>query len=398
MEQQRLTQEERLLLAEYTTDQLKTRASATKQLLASLLRNAQAFQDQINVLKDSDQGKRIAADGFGLVAYSDLEAHPVASVTEIKAKADAASALANILEVSANDPDAAHIPSTDTQDKINDLHFWAQDRTTRLAAQQSLLNNILQDAPSDIDPSKRPTLRVALESYRSRWHRLLAEFGTLGEALAANEARQTVVEASRLARLEAANARAELIRQEAQAEIEKIRAESQAAILQQEAATKRLLSDAQTKYNDLMAEVESLRKQADANRTAKGITSGIEEQKILDAAKKQQMIALAKSPRVQSLLTPFTTHGYWQPGLSKPTYDKGPVSLSQLGKALDPSPDGLSALLKIVIDKSDKERPRRRYSMFLSRLSPTQFEELKETQRYLIELGKTMVELGMLAE
>ncbi|MBP7052165.1 MAG: hypothetical protein KBE65_14210 [Phycisphaerae bacterium] len=398
-ENQQVAQDDAAAAARDSVQQLLNRASDTQKLFASLSDAAKTLFSHMQTLLDSDDGKRIARDPVAFMTYYELDKYPPVTMSQIQAHADAISAHVNRLKLMADAKQATVAPTQETRDQISELNFWANDRLVAVETQQAALNAILRRAPTGFDPATASTLRPVLDDYKARWYQLLSTSGILARERAADEVKERLVNANYLAELERAANEERRIREEMTATIAKTNAEHEAAMLRQKLENERLLSQERIKYADDMAELERLRKQADAERTADDISAGIQRQKTLDAAKKQQMIALAKSPGVQQVLAPFTTHGYWQPGANKPEYNRGPVSLSRLRsrKALDPTPQGLSALHKILIDKSDKERPRRAYSMFFARLSPTEMDELKETQQYLIELGDVMVELGMLA-
>lgn len=398
-ENQQVAQDDAAAAARNSVQQLLNRASETQILFVRLADTAKALFNQMQTLLDSDEGKRISRDPIAFMTYYELDKYPPVTISQIQAHADAISAHVNRLRLMADAKQATVAPTQETRDQISELSFWANDRLVAVETHQATLNAVLRRAPTGFDPASASTLRSVLDDYKARWYQLLSTSGILARERAAEEIKERLVNANYLAELERAANDERRIREEMRATIAKANAEHEAAMLRQQIENERLLAQEKIRYADEMAELDRLRKQADAKRKADDITSGIEEDATIAAAEKQRKIALAKTPRVRSLCAPFITPGYWQPGANNPDYGRGPVSLSRLRsrKALDPSADGLSALLKIVIDKDDKERPRRGYSMFLSRLSTTQYEELKETQQYLIDLGDVMVELGMLA-
>ncbi len=399
-ENQQVAQDDATAAARDSVQQLLKRASDTQKLFARLSEASKSFFNQMQTLLDSDQGKRIARDPVAFMTYYELEKYPPVTTSQIQAHADAISAHVNRLKLMADANQATVVPSQETRDQISELNFWANDRLVAVETHQASLNAVLRRAPTGFDPAAASTLRSVLDDYKARWYQLLSTSGILARQRAAEEVKERLVNANYLAELERAASDERRIREEMRAAVAKANAEHEAAMLRQQIENERLLTQEKIRYADERAELDRLRKQADAKRTADDIVSGIQEAATIEQAEEERKMALAQTPRVRSLCAPFITPGYWQPGANKPEYDRRPVSLSRLRSrnALDPTPDGLSALLKIVIDNSDKERPRWRWSMFLQRLSPSQMDQLKEAQKYLIDLGDAMVKLGMLAE
>jgi hypothetical protein len=397
---QKLTEQERVLLAQFTIQGLQSTLQNTQQVLAALLQQAQTFEQRKSALMDSDEGKRVAANDLTLRRFNRLDENPVASVAEIKSNGEAASTLAAILKVSADRPEVGHIPSSATEKKVHDLSFWAEDRLASLKQQQSELNSVLRDAVSDVDISKKPSLRAALEQHRSRWPTFVNDAETKGEAQAAVPAETVLVEASKLAMLQKALARAEEINRKNQAEIAAIKADMDITLLKKQAETDELLAVARVELKKAQEKIRQLEENAKVEIEIANRTEEDKRTAQLEELRQKQLEIKADSPRVRQVLAPFITSGYWQPGSNKPTYNRGPVSRKQLGqrKALEDTPDGLQALLRIGIDKSDKVRPRWPWSMYLGKLSPTQMDELREAQQYLIELGDILVKKGMLTD
>jgi len=395
----KLTEQERVLLAQFTIQGLQSTLQNTQQALDTLLQQAQTFEQRKAALMDSDEGKRVAVNDLTLRRFNRLDENPAVSVPEITANVEAASALAAIVQVSADRPEVGHIPSPATETKVHDLSFWAKDRLARLQEQQSELNSILRDAISDVDVSKRPSLKAALEQHRSAWPKFMIEAETTGEALATDEAQKVLVDAKRLAILEKAQARVDEIMRKNQAEIAALKTQMEVELLKRQVEADRLLAAARADLEKAQSEIRELQKNVTVDIQIKEDNEEAKRKEKLEQLRQRQLEIKAESPRVRQVLAPFITPGYWQPGSNKPTYDRQPVSLKQLKsrKALENTSDGLKALLKIGIDDSDKVRPRWGWSMYIARLSPTQMDELREAQQYLIELGEVLVKKGMLA-
>lgn len=398
-ERSRLTQAERLDLSRYLTRQLYIDANDAQDRLDALARKARAFFDQMELLLDSDQGKRIVRDPATFMTYYELHTRPALSLLDLDAKLNLASALANRLQLALDGPDVGYVPTTETQDQVHDLRYWVKERAALLDTQQSSLNTILRSAPADLDLSTAKTLRTALEQYRSRWPQMLAESRVLGEQLAADDARQTLIDAVYTSELESARAEARRIRDEMQAKIDTLTLQFQVDLLKLKQENERALAEANEKYKDTLAELQRLRQQGDVERTVADIEARIGQTTQLDQARQEQLKALARSPEVQRLLAPFLAHGSHQPGQNVPAYEKGPVSLSRLNAmhALRPTQEGLRALLTAGTAVRDTERPRWTFPKRLQRLSAQELDQLRQAQQYLIDLGSVMVELGMLA-
>jgi hypothetical protein len=292
------------------------------------------------------------------------------------------------------------VPSAETQQEAVELYVWVRDRAARLEGEQATLKTMLSKAPKIEDPAKAPTLAKAIEEYQARWYQLLAESKILGEQAAEKEAKQIAVDASRLAKLEQANAERDRILEQTRAELAQMKAAYLVDVLQAKKDAERKQVVAEEAYNNARAELDRLRKDAATSRAAQDTEADIARNKVVDESKRKEQIALMKSKEVQELLAPFFTKGNWQPGLRNGSYEAGPISLSQLSTfgALKPDTSGLGKLLSVGIDNRDKERPRWSYGRSLSKLTASDRDKLVQAQKYLIEMGDLMVEQGLLAK
>lgn len=66
--------------------------------------------------------------------------------------------------------------------------------------------------------------------------------------------------------------------------------------------------------------------------------------------------------------------------------------------AFAPTMDGLKGFVDIAINQNDEERPRWRLNGKFWSTKPEQMEMVKETQKLLIELGPTLVEMKLLEQ
>ena len=105
----------------------------------------------------------------------------------------------------------------------------------------------------------------------------------------------------------------------------------------------------------------------------------------------------AQSREIKDLLAFFFSSGYVQPGRIQ-TAEKRPISFSKLraAGALESSIEGHTAMLSVLNDLRDKDRPAWRYGTTVSTLSSSERDKLKKIQDTLNELGPILVELKML--
>lgn len=219
-----------------------------------------------------------------------------------------------------------------------------------------------------------------------------------GEEVGREQTKPIMIDAARLAELERTEAKVNDIKVQAKIDADRIRQDYEDRFKRAKEEERIQLAKAGARAKDLEAELDSYRKAADAARHEKKVQADTASGKVMDSAEKARKTALAQSSDVKEALKPFTTPGYhrWR---ASDTMDRQPVSLKALQAtgALDPSTQGLNKLLDIGLDKGDKERPRFGYPGSWNKMNPSQKEELKKIQGYLIDLGEVMVELGMLA-
>ena len=125
----------------------------------------------------------------------------------------------------------------------------------------------------------------------------------------------------------------------------------------------------------------------------------IEAQKILDDAKKQLLREKAAKPDIQTQLAAYLTPGYWTPKPGEAnTYDKKPISYSELQEmgALDASMKGLRAFVAIGVNpRNDRPRLQRDFQYAWWNIPALQ-DQAKNLQQLMIELGPTLVEMGLM--
>lgn len=399
-EKSALSEAERQDQSQQSLKQLYQRAKETHGLITVLQQNAKSYFANMETLLDSDRGKRLARDPVAVRLFEGLHKYPAVSLREISDRLDAASALANRLEMLQSGAYVDYVPNQQTQDQINELYFWADDRTRSLATNLSVLNDILKKTPEGSVTADDKTLRVILDEIEAAFYKILVDHRMKGQEKAAPVVEKMVVDAAYFRQIERARAEEEIRTKEVQAEVLRKTTQAEAALLQQQAQSQRERSEAEIKYKDALAEIERLKQQADVKRTVQDTDARLARDKQLAASRRKEQVVLARSSEVTRLLAPFLTPGYWQPGLGEPTYDKGPVSLKRLiaEGALEKSADGLQKLLWIAQDPGDQARPRWGFGPSVAHVPPSEYEQIRKAQQYLIELGEVMVAEGMLAE
>ncbi len=393
-------QAEQLDLVRQTTQFLYMRALTTKEMFTKLKQQTESFFSRMETLLQSDEGKRLGLDPIGARFYQGLKDYPTVTMVEIEERAQAVSALVNRLESFQSGPAIALPPSQETQDQVNEQYFWVRSRLNEIQEDIGKLNDTVRQATSDFDPAKAKTLQVLLEELDAQFDRTLIDYRMLGEKKATKEVKQIVIDAAYLRRVERANAEEQIRRRQMEAELAHKKAEVETAVSNQLIAAQQRQFEAEKKYTDALAEIERLRKQAEVDRQVADIDADLQRDAKLTDAEKKQKIALAQSSEVAELLAPFLTPGYWQVGAPSASYEKQPLSFSQIVAkgALNQTSEGLQALLTIGINRNDKIRPRWGFRHRLKDLSEPEHEQLHKAQEYLINLGPTMVELGLLAK
>lgn len=395
-----LTDQEKTMDAKQLRQSLLRKARDTHQQLQTLAELTTSFSHRMDTLLDSDTGKRIVRDGVCFMTYVNLRDYPAATMNEITPKTDAASALLSCLQLTEQGPDVGFVPSAKTQQEVDELQTWTKAKLAILENHIAALDTIIRTAPQDIDPNQTKQLRTAVQEHQARWTTMVSEYQARGQKLASQNVSETLLLAAYQAELERAKFEYGQMLARMQAEIDKLNQEFQVALLKQKQQAAEELSAAKVQYDNKLAEIQRNEKAAETDRAVKDRTAAIDRNTKIEAMNHQEQIALAKSAEVQQLLAPFTAPGYWQPRVRGPSYDKKPVSLTQLKitGALSQTPAGLKALLDCGMTKADRERPRWSFRTGYVNLTDAEHTRLVQAQEYLIELGDILVELGMLSK
>lgn len=375
------------------------RAETTRDLLTQLTKDRQQFERRMKMLLTNDDGKRIGHDPVGLRRYADIQDHPAVTTEQIDRRQRDIAFILQSLQVAPDLIEGGFHLDEKLQEELIAAYSWAKERSALLATQVHELDNIVADAPKDINLAKAATLHTALDHFRSYLVKLSEEASEIARQVTTEKSKQILVDTAIVTELQNAKAKAEQRLAEASMALERQRIDYKTRLAETRKSIDADRTRMEIELKDARAENTRLRREADARRHAGNVHSEVKQEKIIADAERQRKVALAKSDEVRNLLAPFLDDGYWQPGKAKGSFDKGPVSYAALRStgALRPTVGGLHKLLKLGRIKRDRERTRWGYPQRLNKLSVGQRDQLKRAQEYLIDLGDVMVEIGMLA-
>ena len=366
--------------------------------LAELAGANEPFSKQMADLLTSEDGKRIARDPITFTILLDFYDHPVATAEEIKVKQKAIASILDGIKAETKEVDVGYLPLPATLQEATRLGLWADERAARLKAGKAAIATAIEKAPKIDDPSMAMTLAKAIEQCRAKQLQNIADLKIRGQQAADKEAKKIIIDAAYAATLEEARAQRDRLLEEKTTELAQMKADYEEKLLQARADAERKLVESQEKYKSVLAELDRRVKDAATSRAAEDTNADIKRKAVEAEAKKKEQIALIKSKEVQELLAPFFAKGYWQP--EKASYDKEPISLSQLAAAgaLKPTADGVERLMRVAENSSDKDRPRWAYGHFISHLTAEQRDQVTKAQKFIIEYGQLMVEQGLLSK
>ncbi len=339
-------------------------ASEADEAVAAFEKSAAAWEAATRELLTTDKGRPIAADAEALGLFRTLWKQP-------RPEADAPAALRKRLDplkavldkaLAAND--TTYAPSEDVVSRLKAIEDEARrgveaydDLNRRVAA-------IVASTPPGGAGEGTPTLQAALDALDRQ---LTAEETA---AIAAAVERERKDRAEQLAREKAESERRITA---AQLEAEKIR---------REAEMKRLADDKQVALAQAKAE-EEVRKVA---------------RERADLERRFQ----AALPEIQSLLSPFITEGFTQPGrnyFEKATTKKMRVSYGKLkgNGFLEDTPQGVYKLIAAVVPNKANDRPLGSFpGTWSNDYSDPWFAPTQRAQELLRDFGPILVEKGML--
>ena len=380
-------------------DRYEIKIDETMRLLNVISTNYEVFSKHKEQLLNSDQGKQVANVSKSLVAFIHLYDNPSVTADIIKIKLSACQSISSIIKEERKRVDVGYMPSPKLLEELDMLYVWSKDNLSLIESQISTLKTILSETPITKDVQSLVTLSKAMDEYRARMPKMLADATIVGEQLAEEESQQVLIDAARLAKMERAMAERDLMLEKMKMEIEQLKLQQELELVKLKAQAEKDKYAAEMKYQDTLAELANLRKDASATRDITDLRANRARQQKLDVANREELVAKLKTSKIQGLLSYFTTKGYYQPGRRGSSYAEGPVSYSQLQSygALSPSSAGLNKLL-LTMNSFHNDRPKFcRRGRKLKGLSNDEHKKLVLIQSLLIELGPLMVEEGMLA-
>ena len=406
-ELKRLPEDERREQGRRDYQAVVTRAERTAQITDELLAATQAYAKRGETLLRSDEGKKLGADPVSRTAYVDLLDHPTVTVEEVRAKRAALTSTLEVLKTQEEMVAEGHRISDQIQDDVQQNYFWANDAQSRFTAQQNKLDTILAKAPPVVDLGSAIFLDEAIRNHRTRMTQLSAQAQVAGQQIASDSTRQILVDASVLAELKEAQAKAlQLIAEsQAKADQQKLDSDSRIAELQKTIDTEQ--ARMRVEEADRAAELKRREEEAAANRFAKDVDSKLGRDSTVSDAEKKLLVKRCQEPRVQQILAPFLAKGYTRPAFGRggyvyaDRYDTAqpvPISMQSLQEvgALSPTGTGCDALFWVAANIDDTMRPRWPAVRYGWREDARTRDLVPEAQKMLIELGPTLVELGLL--
>jgi hypothetical protein len=315
-------------------------------------------------LLTTDAGRPLAADAEALGQFRTLWAQPRPDADEPATLRRRLDPLKAVLDKALAESDTSYAPSEDVLTRLKAIEGEARrgaeaydDLNRRLAA-------LVSATPEAGAGEGAPTLQVALDAFEQR---LTAEETA---AIAAAVERERKDRAEKLAREKAESERQITA---AQVEAEEIRREAEMKRLADEKGEALALAKAEEEVRKVA------RERADLERRYQ-----------------------AALPEIQSLLSPFITEGFTQPGryyFEQATTKKMRVSFGKLQGSgfLEDTPQGVYKLVAAVVANKANDRPLGSFpGQVTNGFSDPWFAPAQRAQELLRELGPVLVEKGML--
>ncbi len=373
--------------------------------LASLESTSKGLFDRVAALLGDDDGKRLAQHKSSFMGILDMQQRPPVSIEDILARKRGVDTLVTGLESELKRTSVGYVPPESQEHKLVTDEIWASERLGKVIALQGWLDHALSSAPQ-VDLKKARTLQQVLDGYVALEHDRYLRALSDAEEDARDEKTRIIRENARIATLERTRAAAERRLADALAEIETMKIEQKSTERRRKAKERERQVSEEIRYNDLLAELERERKDADVRREAQDKEAEIERNRVKKAAERKVLREKAQSKEVRAVLYPFFDTGYWQPGFTRKRRgtERTVISLSALKEygALQPGPRGLEKLLECGNARvggrasPDKERAKWGFKGKLKNLSTEDYEQLLKAQQYLIELGDVLVEVELL--
>lgn len=363
IDRQKATEQAKLAVARTRQTDALSQVRVATNACGQLLLNLAEFDREAAALRTSDAGRQVArfpdlvtlARRLYEVDMRDLPKQPM-----VISKLEGERRLESQLVAAAGtgfEPDSA-LTSTAQTDTI-----WANQEASKVQRARALVATLIDESNIKLPPADSAGPSITLADAMS----------TLGrrEAVARQ---QLIVEKTSAANNNASAA-------VASAEAEKI------------------LTEAKVKAARIIEEANAQKDKQEREQLVRNAERKVAGEQAADDALKVQLRAKAKDPKIQAKLAPFTTPGYAQFGAD--SYEKAPLSYGAMVQAgaLNPSQSGMQRLVNLARIREDKIRPRWHFHFDQSNgweKTTEDREMVKEAQQLLIELGPTLVEMGML--
>ena len=372
IDRQKAAEEAKLAIARTRQTDALAQVRIATNACAALLQNLQEVEKDASALRTSDAGRQIARHPDLVILARrlyevDLRELPQKSL--VISKLEGVRRLESQLVAAAGtsfEPDASFV-GTAQSDMI-----WANQEASKVQRARSLIATLAEEGKIKIPPQGSTEKSVTLET-------AIANLAQSEVAARQREITEKTTVATTSATASIASAEAEKILNDAKLQAARILEQAKAQSLKQE--QEQLLRDAERKIEESKVKVA-------VNQAT-------------DEAQKVQLRAKAKDPKLLAKLAPFTTPGYLQ--MNGNSYEKKPHSYRALVQAgaLAQTQAGLQAMVNVAFTRSDKLRPRLHFHFDNAhgwQRRPEDREMVTELQQLLIELGPTLVEMGLLQE
>lgn len=390
LETQKADEQGKLTNARNQQNQLLAQVSAATNSLLQLLAGSDQVRTEAAALGTNEAGRTVALHPelvrlAGRVFESGLP--------ELPPETDITTRLEAVRRIEQQVLDArgtAYEPVPALGVTVQNANLWAEQGTLKVGQIRDALSGLVRE-------SKVKFTRATLTTDSPT---LSAAIARRNEEVAGTEikvAEQTASTARTNAVLTRAKAGAEATTTQADADATAITTRARAEAEEILATAKRAEEESRRKLAEADAAKERDWKEREAAIKLAETKNKLAVQDKVDEARKLELKKQASDPAVKTKLAPFTTPGYV--GVSGPTVEKKPLSFQQLqaSGALASTIAGQNKLVKIAIDKHDSVRPRWGLHATFYRRHDEQIQEVQATQKLLLELGPTLVEMGELA-
>jgi len=331
--------------------------------------------------------------------------HPVVTPDEVRTRREASASTLKLLKSQEEMVPGGYRPGDAVQDDVQQAYFWVNDVKMRFSTQQAKLDTVVAKAPPVADLATALPLEEAIRNHRTRMMQMSAQAQVEGQDVAKDSTRQILVDASVMAELQRARDEAArvLVGVKNESERQKLESDTRIAELQKTIDNER--ARMRMEEADRAAEIERREKAAEADRYAQNVDARLKREGKVSVADKKLLEQKCRSPEVLQKLGPFLGKGWARPcerGMNvRGNYDSvEPVSVSladlQQTGALNKTGNGCDVLYGIASTPLDQLRPRWPSHRGGWRSDAATSKLVPEAQALLIELGPTLVELGML--